>query len=59
MQLLTSWDIQVRTMMLDLFHESLRANGVSCDRQHFHGFLKAVDTSFLAQKKRAATNTAF
>eukprot|EP00438_Fugacium_kawagutii_P030207 Skav218439 [mRNA] locus=scaffold4655:77836:81616:- [translate_table: standard] len=30
--------------MLDLFHESLTSHGISCDRQHFHGFLKAVDT---------------
>jgi hypothetical protein len=36
---------ELRTMMLDLFHESLTSKGISCDRQHFHGFLKAVDTS--------------
>jgi len=47
-----------KTMMLDLFHESLRANGVSCDRQHFHGFLKAVDTSYHKMRlaKRGQSN---
>lgn len=47
-----------KTMMLDLFHESLTSKGISCDRQHFHGFLKAVDTSYhkMRMAKRGQSN---
>eukprot|EP00435_Cladocopium_sp_Y103_P030867 s3170_g7.t1 len=47
-----------KTMMLDLFHESLTSKGISCDRQHFHGFLKAVDTSYhkMRMTKRGQSN---
>ena len=33
-------------MMLDLFHDHLSSLGLSCDRQHFHGLLRSVDTRY-------------
>ncbi|CAK9109999.1 unnamed protein product, partial [Durusdinium trenchii] len=47
-----------KTMMLDLFHESLIAKGFNCDRQHFHGFLKEVDIIYhkMRQTQRGQSN---